>query len=312
MYVRLTTYYPRWSYGFGCIAMGEEPKTLPRSASELDDAKNSARSRHDRFRCLFLLSFETIILSHTMKSLLLAFALSRSSSRFLLGPYRLRAFSSSTIITTTTTTSTAMSATTKALVVDPFCFRQFAENEASSSYGGTTFKTTIADFEEVVNRHYDESMLKEGYAPFCKHVFIANDFTDAVVNVLPISPENEGLLRSKYDARNDKELPVLARFFPKEAVSDHLPVARYLDLILYSRDQINKENAAQSQAKNAETAPWGIVSIKAQDVDYELPMNPITAMRNALGKDEGGSGIPIDRKAYQQAVDYWADHAVIS
>ena len=30
---------------------------------------------------------------------------------------------------------------------------------------------------------------------------------------------------------------------------------------------------------------YGIVSIKPQDVDYECPMQPITAMRNALGKD---------------------------
>ncbi len=61
-----------------------------------------------------------------------------------------------------------------------------------------------------------------------------------------------------------------------------------------------------------ETAPWGIVSIKAQDVDYELPMTPITAMRNALGKEEGGSGIPIDRKAYMEAYHYWNNHANVS
>lgn len=61
-----------------------------------------------------------------------------------------------------------------------------------------------------------------------------------------------------------------------------------------------------------ETAPWGIVSIKVQDVDYELPMTPITAMRNALGKEEGGSGIPIDREAYMESVNYWKDHANIS
>ena len=30
---------------------------------------------------------------------------------------------------------------------------------------------------------------------------------------------------------------------------------------------------------------YGIVSIKPQDVENECPMNPITAMRNALGKD---------------------------
>jgi len=60
------------------------------------------------------------------------------------------------------------------------------------------------------------------------------------------------------------------------------------------------------------TAPWGIISIKAQDVDYELPMNPITILRNALGKEEGGSGIPIDREAYMAAYNYWKDNASIS
>lgn len=59
-------------------------------------------------------------------------------------------------------------------------------------------------------------------------------------------------------------------------------------------------------------APWGIVSIKAQDVDYEIPMTPITAMRNALGKEEGGSGVPLDRESYLSAFEYWDTHATIS
>eukprot|EP00567_Pseudictyota_dubia_P014261 CAMPEP_0197442936 /NCGR_PEP_ID=MMETSP1175-20131217/8827_1 /TAXON_ID=1003142 /ORGANISM="Triceratium dubium, Strain CCMP147" /LENGTH=209 /DNA_ID=CAMNT_0042973499 /DNA_START=217 /DNA_END=846 /DNA_ORIENTATION=+ len=209
-----------------------------------------------------------------------------------------------------------MSAGAKALVVDPFCFRQFAENEASKKYGGTVFSNTIAEFEEIVNARFSDGELKDGYAPFCKHVFVANDFTDARTNVLPITKENEHLLRSKYEARNEKELPVLARFFPRELVeseSSPLPVAKYLDLILYSREQINKENSAMgNEDRNEETAPWGIVSIKAQDVDYELPMTPITSMRNALGKEEGGSGIPIDREAYMEAYNYWKDHATVS
>eukprot|EP00550_Attheya_septentrionalis_P005725 CAMPEP_0198280728 /NCGR_PEP_ID=MMETSP1449-20131203/750_1 /TAXON_ID=420275 /ORGANISM="Attheya septentrionalis, Strain CCMP2084" /LENGTH=167 /DNA_ID=CAMNT_0043976161 /DNA_START=328 /DNA_END=828 /DNA_ORIENTATION=- len=167
----------------------------------------------------------------------------------------------------------------------------------------------MESFTEVVNQRYDESNLKEGYAPFCKHIFLLNDFTDARVNVLPITPENEHCLRTKYEARNEKELPVLARHFPQELVTSAdkpLPVAKYLDLILYSREQINKENAAMNKGKDTSlTAPWGIISIKAQDVDYELPMNPITILRNALGKEEGGSGIPIDREAYMAAYNYW-------
>lgn len=52
------------------------------------------------------------------------------------------------------------------------------------------------------------------------------------------------------------------------------PPAAFVDIILYSREQIRKENAAQGNADRAEQehAPWGIISVKAQDVDHELPM----------------------------------------
>ena len=32
-----------------------------------------------------------------------------------------------------------------------------------------------------------------------------------------------------------------------------------------------------------------------QDEEYETPMQPITMLRNALGKEEGGSGVPLER-----------------
>lgn len=215
-----------------------------------------------------------------------------------------------------TTNNNSIMSATKSLAIDPFCYRQFAEHEAASKspYGGTVFSNSVEEFTAICNQRYAEEDLKEGYAPFCKHLFVINDFTDAKVNVLEITKENEHLLRSKYEARNDKELPVLTRSFPRELLIDEkpLPTAKYLDLILYSRDQINKENDAQGDAGNPETAPWGIVSIKAQDADFELPMTPMTAMRNALGKEEGGSGIPINRESYMEAFNYWNDHANIS
>lgn len=209
-------------------------------------------------------------------------------------------------------------ATSRHLVVDPFCFRQFRENDTSKGYTGTVFDVSIEDFERIVNERFNEGDLKDGYARFCKHLFVENDFTDAVLNVLPITAQNEGLLRTAYEARNERELPVLVRFFPKELLDlAALPKAKYLDLILYSREQIRKENSAQGIAVEDEegsqtAAPWGIVSIKAQDSDAELPMNPITNMRNALGKEHGGSGVPLDRAAYMEAVNYWKDRAIIT
>eukprot|EP00934_Nitzschia_sp_Nitz4_P003391 Nitzschia sp. Nitz4//scaffold11_size288233//1947//2558//NITZ4_000722-RA/size288233-processed-gene-0.195-mRNA-1//-1//CDS//3329533918//3381//frame0 len=201
----------------------------------------------------------------------------------------------------------------KNLVVDPFCFRQFSEHSSSQSYTGTVFSLSIQELERIVNERYDESQLREGYAPFCKHLFVTNDFTDAQVNVLSMKDVDPSLIRTEYAARSEQELPILQRYVPLDLIGkDKLPVAKYLDLILYSREQIRKENTSMGKPAGDETAPWGIVSIKAQDVDFELPMNPITVMRNALGKEHGGSGIPLDRDAYMESVNYWKDHVVVS
>lgn len=61
------------------------------------------------------------------------------------------------------------------------------------------------------------SILKDGYAPFCKHIFVEN-FTDAKSSSLELTSENEHLIRSKYEARNELELPVLRRYFPADKV----------------------------------------------------------------------------------------------
>jgi hypothetical protein len=50
----------------------------------------------------------------------------------------------------------------------------------------------------------------DGYAPFCKHVFVPN-FTNATLNALPISQENEKHLKSGYSKRRPDELAVLTR-----------------------------------------------------------------------------------------------------
>jgi hypothetical protein len=41
----------------------------------------------------------------------------------------------------------------------------------------------------------------------------------------------------------------------------------------------------------------------------ETPMAPITMLRNALGVEEGGSGVPIDREAYRRSAAFWRTHA---
>ncbi len=80
------------------------------------------------------------------------------------------------------------------------------------------------------------------------------------------------------------------------------PVADYLVVILYSREQLAKEGSPIE-------ADWGIVGCMYTSEPAEIPMAPITMLRNALGVAEGGSGVPLDRAAYQRAVEYWSTHA---
>jgi len=206
-----------------------------------------------------------------------------------------------------------MSATRRKLVLDAFCRRQW-----DASYVGTSLVGVDPErLEAAVNAAYEraggEAGLVPGYAPFCKHVFVENEsraFPTVKTSVLAVDESNAGELRTAYEARTERELAVLVRYFPKERVPP-LPTARYLDVILYSREQIEQETAATGAPKQDARAPWGIISVKGQDEPHETPMTPITMMRNALGKEEGGSGVPLDRDAYRKAVEYWSTRAVV-
>lgn len=177
-------------------------------------------------------------------------------------------------------------------------------------------------FIDKVNELFDsgEYKLVDGYAPFCKHIFVPN-FARVKLPAVEITPENEHLLRSEYRSRRPEELPVLQRFFPCEVMPEEdIPEAKMLDLILYSREQINIENkdlpsqdggAQEGELPELQSVPWGLISIKAQNEAHETPMLPMTMMRNALGREEGGSGVPLDRDKYNESVAYWSKHAVI-
>jgi hypothetical protein len=197
----------------------------------------------------------------------------------------------------------------KTFWLDSFALRQWDD----PNYGGSRM---TCDKQELLSRAEafvnEGGKLVDGYAPFCRHIFIPN-FSDACVGSILITEGNVKKLKSGYTKRRPEELAVLTRWFVSSDVE--VPVAKWLDIILYSRDQLVKEYNAMPQGKGDSSSlpnvPWGIISIKAQDEPFETPMQPITMLRNSLGKEEGGSGVPIDREAYSASVKYWEAHAMI-
>jgi hypothetical protein len=105
---------------------------------------------------------------------------------------------------------------------------------------------------------------------------VHRNWTSTRCLTVPITSDNQHLLRSGYEARQRSELPVLVRWF--EGVEP--PVAQYLLPILYSREQLLAEGTPIE-------GDWGVVGCLYTGEPAEIPMAPITMMRNALGVREG-------------------------
>jgi len=172
-------------------------------------------------------------------------------------------------------------------------------------------------FEDEINFRFSSSNLEssptvmEGYDTFCKLIVVPN-FTNAKVGSLPITIANHQYIRHGYSSRTDKELPVLTRWFE---LPTGVPLAEYLVIVVYNKEQLLKEYKAQfvktdmsddvPEFELSKDDEWGVVAILGQSHPGEEPMNPITMMRNALGKEEGGSGTPLDRDKYAKSVLFW-------
>lgn len=213
----------------------------------------------------------------------------------------------------------------------------FAKRHFDKTFGGTKILDMSPDvFESKINDiiyrredHYGNisyvtdlsettQKVMAGYAPFCKLVAIRN-FTDARVGSMPITLENYQYLRSGYSARRDSELPVFSRWLELPLGK---PKADWLILVLYDKEQVDKEAQIEYDKKTEEgillldepdflDADWGIVAILGQSHSDEEPMKPETMLRNALGVEEGGSGVPLDREAYMKSVKFWEQNATV-
>ena len=99
------------------------------------------------------------------------------------------------------------------------------------------------DLELAVNQAYESGSvpLVDGYAPFCKHLFIPNTF-GVKCGYIEKSDEVMKHCKSGYEQRKEGELAVLVEWVDADDVPP--PTATHLDIILYSREQITLENIA--------------------------------------------------------------------
>ena len=149
-----------------------------------------------------------------------------------------------------------------------------------------------------------DGQLRKGYAPFCMGLYIKN-WTKSLDCWREINTNNQHLGRFSYIARKSTELPV-GEFYLEDDGTINPKIASHLHIILYDYKQLMKEDSEFIWDGFTE---WYIICIKAQNVGYETPMTPITMMRNALGIEEGGSGVPLNKDEYTKSVIYHQKNA---
>ena len=180
----------------------------------------------------------------------------------------------------------------------------FVMRQTDPAFAGTV--VTEADIEVIcdyINLREDKG--REGYAPFVtKWDIPVNLLTGTYCGEAEITPENSHLLKSGYKTRREGELPYLTRWF--EGMEK--PEATRVVAICYSREQLSSEKESVNGLKGDLIL---VLAGPSREVDPSDTMDPATMLRNALGKEFGGSGHPLDREMYVRMCEYYDSHALI-
>ena len=157
----------------------------------------------------------------------------------------------------------------------------FAERHFDPTFAGTKIKTeTPTSF--IAKLLAQSSITLDGFAPFCK-VLVVRNYTKCMSGMARITDENKDKLNGAWKIRREGEPEYWATWFNADDVNPK--EAKYLHLILYSKDQLSAEGIELPHG-----IEWGIVSINAEQVPHEIPMHPETMRRNTAGIEAGGNG----------------------
>lgn len=182
------------------------------------------------------------------------------------------------------------------------------EARANKVYGGTS--SVLADLHR--EGEAGRAIIRPGYADFCQLVFIPNE-TSTLNPVVQVTEANSHLLRTSYTTRTSgaNEVPYLERYFPRGSVPQER--ASWLGFVLYSGKHLRDVEGDLLDFMNIpiQDSDQGIVAILGLAGPEETPMTPMTMVRNALGPEFGGSGVPLDRAAYLRSVDFWDRYALV-
>jgi len=190
-------------------------------------------------------------------------------------------------------------------------FTNFSLRQFSPTFAGTKLPLKHKRLIEfLINTKDTWYEFNDSYQPFCKYLIIKNRFRDIKSGTIKLNWFTKLFVKSGYSSRTTEELSVLSRWV-KLPFWFKRPKANYLVFVLYSREQLLKELKEGETLELSEKCNYGIVAVLGTVKPMADPMPPITIMRNALGIEEGGNGVKLDKDLYKESIEFWSENILI-
>ena len=176
----------------------------------------------------------------------------------------------------------------------------FALRHFDPTFIGTKVRMSPDHFLQTLSTK--RGVMRPGTAPFVKELVVPN-FAKCLMGKARITKQNEHLLQTGDITRRDGEKSFSAMWFNAADVEPEQ--ATYLHIILYSRDQLQKEGVQLDDGVEC-----GIVSINAEADWDAAPPTPETIRRNREGIDAGGNGYQHTDEELMESTRYhstWAN-----
>jgi hypothetical protein len=171
-------------------------------------------------------------------------------------------------------------------------------NTFNPDWPGTTITGIGADdFVSAVLDRDGEWQTSKEYPEICQHLFVENDFTttlQGVVQVVPGMAIKEDMAVRNGTGREEKPFKVMW----VDASDTEVPKAKYLNLILYSREHLANEGIDIE-------SDWGVVTVLGVPTLEQTPPKRSTLERNAESIEAGGNGFDVTPEQYDDSDSYW-------
>jgi len=177
----------------------------------------------------------------------------------------------------------------------------FVKRQTKSDFVGT--KISVSQLEELRKKAEDsinKGQDKRGYADYVRIVSIKDP--KITCPIAKITPENKKFLKSKMTKRREGEEEYKETYFESKDVKG-IP-SHHVDIILYSREQLEKE-----KEKNT-GSDFDIISVNAEISGKGAPITPETMRRNIKGPEFGGSGFQHTKEEISHSEKFWNEHAL--